>query len=712
MKFSIRHTISGRIRLYALALERASPLADAMLTWLRAQDWVISARINHDAGSLVLEYHPRQAERLNGILLRLRDVHVDDLCRLAALLPVPAETAPASRALGDGAALDVHARWPLSLPTISLGLAFFGNPAALALNIPLMLFNGIPIFTRAWRVLGRERRLNIDFLDTLAIAASIGQGNLVTGSIIIWLIRLGDWIRDLTAAGSRRAISELLEFQGKLAWRVIDNEITTVPVAELAAGDEIIVYHGELIPVDGEIVQGRAMIDQKTITGESLPVIRGEGEATFAGTIVREGQIIVRALRVGMATTAAQIARLVDSAPVGDTRMQNHAERFADRLVAPTLALAAGSALLTADFDRFLSLVIVDYGTGIRVAAPTTVLSSMTRAARCGIVVKSGRHMEKLAEVDTIVFDKTGTLTYGEPVVREVIAYHNQILPDQLLAIAVAAETRLKHPVAQALRARAAALGLGVPECEEAEFHVGLGVEGQVNGWYVHVGSDRFLRQNGIRLDVTGSDVHHLNERGESCVFVAVDGELIGLVSYADQVRAESRSVIERLHSIGLRDTIMLTGDNRKAAQAVGRRVGLTGQFSDLLPADKVEAVQRLQRQGRVVAMVGDGINDSPALSYADVGVAMKHGADIAHEAADIVLLEDSLWKLVQAVELSREGVGLIKQNYAIVAVMNSLALGLVLPGGLIAPSVTAVISNGSAVLASLNGMRPLLCER
>jgi heavy metal translocating P-type ATPase len=403
---------------------------------------------------------------------------------------------------------------------------------------------------------------------------------------------------------------------------------------------------------------------------------------------------------------------LVDQAPIGDTRMQNHAEKFADRLVAPSLALAVGVATVTADFDRFLSLVIVDYGTGIRVAAPTTVLSSMTNAARSGIVVKSGRHMERLADVDTIVFDKTGTLTRGEPVVHQVLAYRNHISPDQLLTIAVAAETRLKHPVAEALRSRAAQSGLGIPACNEAEFHAGLGVEGQVNGWYVHVGSERFLRQSGIRLDHTRSDIAALNERGESCVLVAADGEVIGLVSYADQIRDESRAVIDRLHAMGVRDTIMLTGDNAAVAQAVRRRLGLTRAFAGLLPADKAEAIQQLQRAGRIVAMVGDGINDSPALSYADVGIAVKHGADIAHESANIVLLEESLWKLVQAVELSREAVSLIKQNYAIVAGMNLVALGLVLPGGLIPPSVTAMISNGSAVLASLNGMRPLLREQ
>ena len=226
----------------------------------------------------------------------------------------------------------------------------------------------LPISKRAWKVWSNESRLNIDVLDTLAISASMLQGNPMAGCIVTWLIKLGDWIRDLTAAGQKRAISELLEFQSKTAWILLDGQVISIPAAELKAGDLVVVYPGEMIPVDGEIIDGHATIDQKTITGEGLPVNRTVGETAFAATVIREGQITVRALRVGSATTAGQIVHLVESAPIGDTRMQNHAERFADRLVAPTLGLAVGTAAVTGDFNRFLSLVIVDYGTGIRVA--------------------------------------------------------------------------------------------------------------------------------------------------------------------------------------------------------------------------------------------------------------------------------------------------------------------------------------------------------
>jgi Cu2+-exporting ATPase len=600
----------------------------------------------------------------------------------------------------------------LALPSVSLGLAFSANPLAVAVNIPLMLWCAYPIAKRAWGIFSREKRLNVDFLDTLAISASIFQGLFVTGGLITWLIKLGDWIRDLTAQGSKKAIAELMEFETRMAWRWQDGDVVAVPARELAVGDLVVVYPGEMISVDGEVIEGTAMVDQKTITGEGLPVPRGKGEMVFAATAIREGQITLRAVRVGVETVAGQIAQLVDNAPIGDTRMQNHAERFADRLVAPTLTLAVGTAAVCADFQRFLSLVIVDYGTGIRVAAPTAVLSSMTYAARSGIIIKSGGHMETLSRVDTIVFDKTGTLTHGTPEVIDVIPYSNRLTPEHLLGLAVAAESRLTHPVADALRAAAAARGIEAPICDAPDYKVGLGIEGQVNGAYVHLGSERFLRGSNIRVKQAAADRAALAEQGYSCLYMAVDGKLAGLIPYADKIRPESRAVVQRLHEMGVRNTIMLTGDTATVAHAVGGRIGLSRQYADMMPEGKAEVIAQLKKEGRVVAMVGDGINDSVALTYSDVGIAMRHGPEVTHESAHVVLMEDSLWKLVQAVEISRGAVALIKENYRIVGVLNTLALGLALPGGLVTPTFTAVLSNGSAILASLNGLRPTLRGR
>ncbi len=506
MEFSIRHFISGRIRLHLPSLTRKKNVAEAALVWLQAQQGIKSTRLNYDCACLVIEYDAKFESMLRVLLGRLSVMSIDDLRQL--VVPPKGAVTPPSHAqtLTPAKPPSVWRSNPLGLPSLSLLMAFSANPIVRAINIPLMLYNGYPIALRAWRVWRREGRLNIDFLDALAITASLLLGNPMAGAIIVWLIKLGDWIRDLTAAGQRKAMSELLEFQARTAWVIREGVVTSIPSTELVIGDEVVIYPGDMISVDGEIIDGHAMIDQKTITGEGLPVMRGVGEPVFAATVIRDGQLTVRAIRVGTATTAGQIASLVESAPIGDTRMQNHAEKLADRLVTPTLALAAGTAAVSGDFNRFLSLVIVDYGTGIRVAAPTAVLASMTHAARAGIIIKSGGHMEKLSEVDTIIFDKTGTLTHGSPEVVDVISYERGITSNHLLGLAAAAETKLQHPVANALREKAHDLGANIPYCEETKYRIGLGVEGQVNGYYMHVGNERFMRQANINVADSRSD--------------------------------------------------------------------------------------------------------------------------------------------------------------------------------------------------------------
>jgi Cu2+-exporting ATPase len=719
VQFTVKHRIPGRLRLHVPALAKPGLAADKVTAWLAAQQGVREVRLSTGAASLAITYDEAHAGGIDALLGLLGQLSWREMMALISANPPPAAETPAA---GTKPATEVAkparpakpkaATQVLALPSVSLGLAFSANPLAVAVNIPLMLWCAYPIAKRAWGIFSREKRLNVDFLDTLAISASIFQGLFVTGGLITWLIKLGDWIRDLTAQGSKKAIAELMEFETRMAWRWQDGDVVAVPARELAVGDLVVVYPGEMISVDGEVIEGTAMVDQKTITGEGLPVPRGKGEMVFAATAIREGQITLRAVRVGVETVAGQIAQLVDNAPIGDTRMQNHAERFADRLVAPTLTLAVGTAAVSADFQRFLSLVIVDYGTGIRVAAPTAVLSSMTYAARSGIIIKSGGRMETLSRVDTIVFDKTGTLTHGTPEVIDVIPYSNRLTPEHLLGLAVAAESRLTHPVADALRAAAAARGIEAPICDAPDYKVGLGIEGQVNGAYVHLGSERFLRGSNIRVKQAAADRAALAEQGYSCLYMAVDGKLAGLIPYADKIRPESRAVVQRLHEMGVRNTIMLTGDTATVAHAVGGRIGLSRQYADMMPEGKAEVIAELKKEGRVVAMVGDGINDSVALTYSDVGIAMRHGPEVTHESAHVVLMEDSLWKLVQAVEISRGAVGLIKENYRIVGVLNTLALGLALPGGLVTPTFTAVLSNGSAILASLNGLRPTLRGR
>lgn len=686
----------GRIRLRIPLLKESAPRAVQIASWFEGQRGVCSLRVNRACASIVICYTDRAPDSLAPILGALQDLTVAGLGRAGLSL----QTAPKTSSEGQ----------PLRWATLSLALCIVGGPAAYA-AVPLVIWGARSIWAKALTTLIREHRLNVDFLDGLCILISLVRAQFGTASFIVWMIGLGDWMRDRTAAKSKRAFKDLLSFQTQLAWVHREGKLARIPASEVAVGDRVTIYPGDMIPVDGKVAEGAAMVDQKTITGESLPVQRGSGDRVYAATVVRDGKLTVDATGVGENTTAAQIVHLLETAPMGETRMQNYAERFADRLVAPWLAATGAIFAVTANVDRLVSMIIIDYGTGIRVAAPTSVLAAMTAAARRGILIKSGAHMEKLARVDTIVFDKTGTLTRGQPEIYPVIPYSKHFPERKALALAASAEQRLKHPIAEAIVAKARQERVRVPPRSASAYQVGRGIEARVNGSVVHVGSTHYFRERSICFERAQTDIRDLNERGRSTLLLAVDGALAGVIPFADQVRAESPLILKALHELGVKRTIMLTGDSARVARAVARDLGIDQFFADTLPADKAEIIQALQKEGRTVAMVGDGINDSPALSYADVGIAMKNGADVAREAADVVLMEDSLWKLLGAIEISREAISTVKQNFGIIAGLNTLAFLLAIPPGLVSPGITALISNGSAILASLNGMRPFLTD-
>jgi Cu2+-exporting ATPase len=468
------------------------------------------------------------------------------------------------------------------------------------------------------------------------------------------------------------------------------------------------VYPGELVPVDGTVVSGRATVDQMILTGESLPVEKQEGQQVFASTVVREGKLYLEATKVGRETMAARIIRLIRDAPVHETRVQNYAEHFADRLAPWTFAAAGAAYAGFGDVNRASSLLIVDYATGIRIAAPTTVLAAMTKAARHGILIKGGRYLEKLADVDAIVFDKTGTLTHGTQAIGRIIPYRSDISEERLLTIAAAAEQRLTHPVADAIIRTVAARGIPIPDRQTSEYTIGQGVEARVNGYWVHVGCHRYMDTKQISLSGALQDLEQIDSEAASPIFVAINGGLAGILTYSDPIRPEAASVVSALRERGVRDVVMLTGDRPAVARRVAEALGITRHVADALPEHKAALVKELQAQGRVVAVVGDGINDSPALAQADVGIAVRGGADVARETSHVAFLEGNLGNIPVAIDIAREAVGLIQENWNLVFYPNSLAMLLALPG-LIGPVGATVISNGAGIAAAMNALRPLL---
>jgi Cu2+-exporting ATPase len=527
------------------------------------------------------------------------------------------------------------------------------------------------------------------------------------------MVHAGDLVRERTALQSRAHIRQLLDFQTVQARRLEnDGTITLVTAQALLTDQRALMLAGDLVPADGHVVVGVAEVDQRHITGESTPATRRTGDKVFAGSSVVEGSITVLITEVGADTAVAKIVGLIESAPVGDTRIQNYAEQFADRLVAPLLGVNLALLAATGNVDRFMSLAIVDYGTGIRIAAPTSILASMTRAAREGILIKSGRHVEHLARLRGIAFDKTGTLTCGRLAVLEVRTFGPGVTADRVLQLAAASETQLRHPVALALVAHACEVrGLELPQSENVQFMIGLGVTAEVAGHRIHVGSERYLRQLGVSSKQARIYLTEVEQHGHSALLVALDGCLIGVISFSDEPRPEARAVIAGLRSRGVRDIVMLTGDRTGIARRIAQAVGIDKVYSEVLPHDKAEIVRSLRANSEPFAMVGDGVNDSPALAQADIGISMADGADIARAAADVVLMDEGLHLLLPAMDISRDALALVRQNYALIAGANTLALALALPSGWMSPVACTLLSNGSALLAAMNAMRPLLAR-
>ena len=698
----VKHRLPGRFR---VVVERASSVAQiswsALTAALASLPDVDGVRLNTTTNSLVVHYRGDQEETEGRILSCIRSgvAHeplLEDPHRPSEGTVVEATERSATRSL------------QIASLAIPLGIASF--PLTAPLFWACIAYSAWPSMHRAVGVLVRERRLNVDFQDTVSIALSMVARQNVAAAIMTWLIALGDTIRERTGLRSKRAVEGMLNFQDSLCWVVRKAGKIRLPVNEVRAGDCVVIYHGEMIPVDGTVLKGTATVDQKAITGESQPVARQRHEPVFAGTVLQEGQLYVRTVHHGEATVVARIVRAVAAAPLGETRAQNYAERVADKLVAPNLALSGGLYAFSSNIERFLSMMIVDYGTGIRVSAPTAVLASMTDAARRGILIKSGGIIERLAQVDTVVFDKTGTITRGEPVVSEVISYSSRAFPGRrLIALAAAAEARLNHPAAHALARLAKQHGIKPMKRQSCKFKVGLGVHSRVDEHEVLIGSARFLESQSVKLDSAAADLSRCDEKGNARLLIAIDGRLVGLFVLEDQVRPEMQAVVNQLRHRGIRHIMMLTGDNARVAAHVARGIGVSEFVSDVMPEEKAEVVRKLKASGRTVAMVGDGVNDSVALALADVGISMRHGADITREAADVVLMEDHMGKLVVAIDVSRQATKLIKQNIFIVTGLNTLALALSIPEGLVSPATTALVSNGSAILASINSMRPVM---
>jgi Cu+-exporting ATPase len=557
----------------------------------------------------------------------------------------------------------------------------------LAIATPIQLWAGWPFYAGAWKV-GRHGSADMNTLIAMgtsvaylySLVATVAPGLFAnpgelpdvyfdTAAVIIALILLGRLLEARAKAGTTAAIKRLMGLRAQSARVVRESGEIEVPIDQVVVSDLVVVRPGEKVPVDGQILDGRSTIDESMLTGESVPVDKEPGDDVIGATINRAGSFRFRATRVGRDTALAQIVRLVEEAQGSKAPIQRLADRVSAYFVPVVIGIAALSMAVwllagssfTAAMLAFVAVLIIACPCALGLATPTAIMVSTGRGAEMGLLVRSGASLETAQKLDTVVLDKTGTLTLGEPRVTDVRATDG-IDERGLLALAAAAETRSEHPLAAAVVAAARERELDVAEPEEFEAEVGHGVRASVDGHGIVVGSGGHLRELGIDVTSVETEAERIEAEGETVVHVAVDKRVAGLIAIADTLKPEAPEAVAELKRLGL-DVAMLTGDNRRTAEAIGREAGIDRVLAEVLPDDKVGEVRRLQEGGLRVAMVGDGINDAPALAQADIGIAIGTGTDIAMEASDMTLISGDLRGVAAPIELSRQTMRTIKQN-------------------------------------------------
>jgi heavy metal translocating P-type ATPase len=557
------------------------------------------------------------------------------------------------------------------------------------------LVGGYPIYKEAFEAL-RERRMTMELSMTVALVAALSIREAFTALVIVFFVLIAEVLEHMTVGRGRRAIKDLLDLLPRdVAVRRAEG-VTTIPAGALGIGDVVVIKPGARVPVDGVVERGNSFVDQATITGESLPVEKVPGASVFAGTINQSGALEVRTTGIGRDTTFAKIVQAVEHAQESRAPIQKTADRLAGYLVYFALGAAVLTFILTRDARSTISVIIVAGACGIAAGTPLAILGAVGRAARHGAIVKGGIHIEVLGRVDTIVLDKTGTLTLGDPQIVGVYPAEG-ITAAQLLEAAAIAELPSEHPLGKAVLSRAKAGGIKPPDPDHFSYTPGKGIVCSCGGETIIVGNRVLLEREGIELPEV---------RAGSTVLVARARRYLGALEVADVVRPEAAAAIEEIRRMGMR-TVLLTGDATSIAQEVGARLGVDEVLAELLPEQKLERVRELQGAGKRVAMVGDGINDAPALTQADVGIAMGSGTDVARESADVVLLGNDLLKLVEALRIARRCRGIIWQNFAGTLLVDGI--GIVLAAfGFLNPLLAAFIHVSSELLFILNSTRLL----
>lgn len=563
----------------------------------------------------------------------------------------------------------------------------------------------------AWRALGCLVRgeIGVDLLDGTAITASLLTGDFETAGSVMFLLKLGDYLDQWTHKKSIDDLARSMALNIDRVWLLTGEGDVEVPLTQVRAGDEIIVNAGSMIPLDGTLTEGEAMVNQASLTGESVPVAKREGSSVFAGTVVEEGRCVIAVK--GQSSKYDQIVKMIEDSEKLNSGVEKKAASLADKLVPWVLGGSGLTYLLTRNVNRAVSVLMVDFSCALKLAMPLSVLSAMREASGYRITVKGGKYLEKVAQATTILFDKTGTLTRACPTVAEVVPFHGQDA-DEMLRVAACLEEHFPHSMANAVVEAAKKKGLDHQEMHtKVEYIVAHGIASRINRKTALIGSYHFIFEDEkVKIDPEDQEKFDKLPDHYSLLYLAIGKVLSAVICISDPLRPEARETVAALKKAGFTRTVMLTGDSARTAAAIAVEVGVDEFRAEVLPEDKASFIRDEQAQGRTVVMIGDGINDAPALSLADVGVAIGSGAAIAREVADVTIQAEDLGELVYLKKLSDALMDRIRWNYRFILGFNGALIGLGALG-ILPPATSALLHNGSTVLLSANSMTPVLRE-
>ena len=581
----------------------------------------------------------------------------------------------------------------------------YNTLSTLALAMPV-LKNGI-------NSLVKNKRPNADTLSSSAIISSILLGKESAALTIMFLEEVSELLTVYTMEKTRGAIKDMLSVGESYVWKEIsEDNVKRVPIEEIQKDDIIVVQTGEKISVDGKIIKGEALIDQSSITGEYMPLKKSEGETVYAGTIVKNGNISILAEKVGDDRTVSRIIKLVEDANFNKADIQNYADTFSAQLIPLNFILAGIVYASTRSITKAMSMLVIDYSCGIRLSTAVAFSAAINTAAKNGILVKGSNFIEELSKAETVIFDKTGTITEGKPKVQSIEVFDNNMSENEMIGLAGAAEEQSSHPLATAIMTEIKDRGIEIPKHSKIKTVVSRGVETKVGkgkeAKVIRVGSKKYMLENNVNLTAAIDAERGIISRGEIGLYIAQDDKIIGLIGVSDPPRENIKKAINRLRNYGVDDIVLLTGDLRQQAETIASRMSIDRYESELLPEDKAKNILKFQSKGSNVIMIGDGVNDAPALSYANVGVALgSTRTDVAMEAADITITQDDPLLVPGVIGLSKNTVKTIKENFAMVIGLNTFALVLGATG-ILAPIYASVLHNSTTILVVLNSLKLL----